>query len=1139
MLESISKPKISKEQELRLCQALYVAYQRLSSDPSNGYSAFRQILKAGSGGAGQQRLAARLITKFACHFPSDFERSVQVLTDLTKACAAETVRSATASATLRDGLKGLGLTTGELCKLSPGHIALQQTTELLFRHFRPTVGSECPKELRLESSSAAAGLCVLFKVCARSCCLTCLQLLNRLDDQLSSAVCVFLHQHLLAPMPEDFPGPDPDLENCDPDRPSLAEEAFEQLCVVNMLRQFAPSLSGNLKDVAGWQKLLEHLVAQLVPALAAHKPPPAGPPPSLSSPEHTSSVDMVISPPPAMRLSPQRKQSPARSRGSPAGSSPRMLSLGSRGQKRSASTLRPRHSVSPSKLRGRSRDSPASSGARRASPRGSSPSTYASPFMPVRPGMVQSVPDWPLAPLPRPGLGITAVTRCIWFGGLPPNILEADLAREASKVGDVQFIVFPECPNRDEALVTFATFKGALMCWEDMNNRPVFGGRPLMLRFCPSEPSDPRMDRRLEPPPPAHVFVPNVATPGTEAAVFRDLDDGHAPRPEHSEIIHSTGVAGLLMRFSRPAMVADVLHALVHAARPGFSGGAPGGRYMSPSRGSSPVRSLGRSPSTAGFDTGPPGASGHPSGRDGHSRLGPGGGERNIKTVWVGQLNAKTTEDELRKAFKVFGPVVGCTVMWKTHCAYIDFEEASSATRARRAMNGAFLGGSALRVEFKGQHSNSAPPRRDGFSSPPRGRGVRGGRMVSPRGRSRSSRDPLGKAPYDQRPSPSRFGRGSLPASLQRSPRGSSGPFPNSQDPFPAYPQSVTGSRPPSPHSTPPVPPPSLPAATPQAISTASSQQASDFTAARGLAQAGRVHKRGSEAGGVDGQSRKKPRANKWDQQEPDLPASDTSPASQAGAKGQDPIQHAMQQAPSPPPPLPLQSPPSLKPIMPEAAAAALPAHLLPPHLTGLSHRPDHGQPHTQHAPGPVPQADLRHVSQKTVRLAVPVTAPQQTGPQSDLHQPIQLSGLQGVAEAVKPPPSLPVAWRGHLAKTGVSKCRAECLSIGPADALLPWPKLLDVRARVVVARALEQSKAHAPQNVVIRCIVSTDDIGNTLQFHDFCEYLTEKQRAGVVNFKSNSNKHTMFLIPGCQDVYQQLHVCDPQQECLVAVIVK
>jgi len=179
-------------------------------------------------------------------------------------------------------------------------------------------------------------------------------------------------------------------------------------------------------------------------------------------------------------------------------------------------------------------------------------------------------------------------------------------------------------------------------------------------------------------------------------------------------------------------------------------------------------------------------------------------------------------------------------------------------------------------------------------------------------------------------------------------------------------------------------------------------------------------------------------------------------------------------------------------------------------------------------------------VTQKAVRPAVPVTAPQRIGPQSDPQhdQPTQLSGLQ-VAAAAKPPPSLPVAWRGHLAKTGVPKCRAECSSIGPADALLPWPKLLDVRARVVVARALEQSKAHAPQNVVIRCIVSTDDTGNSLQFHDFCEYLTEKQRAGVVNFKSNSNKHTMFLIPGCQDVYQQLHVHDPRQECLVAVILK
>ena len=77
---------------------------------------------------------------------------------------------------------------------------------------------------------------------------------------------------------------------------------------------------------------------------------------------------------------------------------------------------------------------------------------------------------------------------------------------------------------------------------------------------------------RHEPPLPAHVHVPEVTTVGGEAAVFRDLDVGHAPRPEHSDIIRSAGGAGLLMRFSRPAMVPDVLHALELSARAGHAG---------------------------------------------------------------------------------------------------------------------------------------------------------------------------------------------------------------------------------------------------------------------------------------------------------------------------------------------------------------------------------------------------------------------------------------------------------------------------------------------------------------------------------------------------------------------------------------
>ena len=116
-------------------------------------------------------------------------------------------------------------------------------------------------------------------------------------------------------------------------------------------------------------------------------------------------------------------------------------------------------------------------------------------------------------------------------------------------------------------------------------------------------------------------------------------------------------------------------------------------------------------------------------------------------------------------------------------------------------------------------------------------------------------------------------------------------------------------------------------------------------------------------------------------------------------------------------------------------------------------------------------------------------------------------------------------------------KCKAECISTGASDAALSWPSVLDVRARVVVGHALEQPHQHPPQHVDIRRIVSTNDPKNQQHFHQFCEYLTEKQRAGVVNVGSRSNKHNMFLVPGSPDVFQQLRVQDPQQECLIAVM--
>ena len=65
------------------------------------------------------------------------------------------------------------------------------------------------------------------------------------------------------------------------------------------------------------------------------------------------------------------------------------------------------------------------------------------------------------------------------------------------------------------------------------------------------------------------------------------------------------------------------------------------------------------------------------------------------------QLNNRTSEVELLQAFSQFGRIVSHTIRRATSCAYIDFDESHAATLARRAMNGALLGGSALRVEFK------------------------------------------------------------------------------------------------------------------------------------------------------------------------------------------------------------------------------------------------------------------------------------------------------------------------------------------------------------------------------------------------------------------------------------------------------
>ena len=294
------RARSSRERKLAACQALYRAYEGLSKDPANGTELYYQLLQAAPGllasteemssapymlqcdrvypqqpalilAGGLHRLAARLIPKFAHHFPAELEKSVQVLTQLIKAQQAEDPE---ASTTFQDALQGVANATVQLCKLSPGHAALQRTVELLLRcafsaaalwplepacglsrtsltvlydcrHFHEGIDAAFADSSHKVSSSAAAGLCSLLRAHARSCCLILAQILGKQEDQLVSAVCSFLHQHLLTPSLEHVPALDPDIESCDPDRPSLALEAFEQPLLVQTVMLSAQSLSGS------------------------------------------------------------------------------------------------------------------------------------------------------------------------------------------------------------------------------------------------------------------------------------------------------------------------------------------------------------------------------------------------------------------------------------------------------------------------------------------------------------------------------------------------------------------------------------------------------------------------------------------------------------------------------------------------------------------------------------------------------------------------------------------------------------------------------------------------------------------------------------------------------------------------------
>ena len=75
-----------------------------------------------------------------------------------------------------------------------------------------------------------------------------------------------------------------------------------------------------------------------------------------------------------------------------------------------------------------------------------------------------------------------------------------------------------------------------------------------------------------------------------------------------------------------------------------------------------------------------------------------------------------------------------------------------------------------------------------------------------------------------------------------------------------------------------------------------------------------------------------------------------------------------------------------------------------------------------------------------------------------------------------------------------------------------------------------------SPPKLAIRRIVLRDDVSNQEKFHDFCGYLLEKQRGGLVTLPSATRKPSqLFLVPGSPLILQQLQVPSPGRECLLA----
>jgi hypothetical protein len=143
------------------------------------------------------------------------------------------------------------------------------------------------------------------------------------------------------------------------------------------------------------------------------------------------------------------------------------------------------------------------------------------------------------------------------------------------------------------------------------------------------------------------------------------------------------------------------------------------------------------------------------------------------------------------------------------------------------------------------------------------------------------------------------------------------------------------------------------------------------------------------------------------------------------------------------------------------------------------------------------------------------------------------------------------VLWQGSLSKQAIRLCGVLCVEVGgPARAsgLAPeprgWPEQLQVNYRITVTDALSHYQAAQPGARAVRVLVPQDPAaGDEAQLRAFIEYLTSKDRAGMVKLpaapQAGLGPRSVYLIVPRQHVCQALQVAwDGQCSMLIAVVV-